>query len=189
MYTNTKRKILNCNWSTYFNNMCLGWDITSKFASLKIKSANTSAPAKRTETTNPKWNQIPIQEKQNLDKILYHVISKTPTSATACGTKLKTQTKNYKRKWKSSIILCEISSSHGGEFELNFIIIRDDGGSTYLWNVGRQLFYTAVHPRRQFWSIILLSKTWHLEEGTTTIRPLSNSKELVFLNELKTKPT
>jgi hypothetical protein len=25
----------------------------------------------------------------------------------------------------------------------------DDGGSTYLWDVGRQLFYTAVHPRRQ----------------------------------------
>jgi hypothetical protein len=28
----------------------------------------------------------------------------------------------------------------------------DDGGSTYLWNVGRQLFYTAVHPRRQIWT-------------------------------------
>jgi hypothetical protein len=24
----------------------------------------------------------------------------------------------------------------------------DDGGSTYLWNIGRQLFYTAVYPRR-----------------------------------------
>jgi len=34
------------------------------------------------------------------------------------------------------------------------IVIRDDddGSSTYLWNVGRQLFYTAVHPRRQFWT-------------------------------------
>jgi hypothetical protein len=32
------------------------------------------------------------------------------------------------------------------------IKIRDDGGSTYLWNVGRHLFYTAVHPRRQFWT-------------------------------------
>jgi hypothetical protein len=31
----------------------------------------------------------------------------------------------------------------------------DVGGSTYLWNVGRQLFYTAVHPRRQFWRIYL----------------------------------
>jgi hypothetical protein len=30
------------------------------------------------------------------------------------------------------------------------VLIPDDGGSTYLWNVGRQLFYTAVHPRRQF---------------------------------------
>jgi hypothetical protein len=25
-------------------------------------------------------------------------------------------------------------------------IIPDDGGSMHLWNVGRQLFYTAVHP-------------------------------------------
>jgi hypothetical protein len=31
-----------------------------------------------------------------------------------------------------------------------------DGGSTYIWNVGRQLFYTAVHPRRQIWSLYLL---------------------------------
>jgi hypothetical protein len=30
-------------------------------------------------------------------------------------------------------------------------IIRD-WGSTYLWNVSRQWFYTAVHPRRQFWT-------------------------------------
>jgi hypothetical protein len=30
--------------------------------------------------------------------------------------------------------------------------IPDDGGSMHLWNVGRQLFYTAVHPRRQFWT-------------------------------------
>jgi hypothetical protein len=26
------------------------------------------------------------------------------------------------------------------------IVIPDDEGSTRLWNVGRQLFYTAVHP-------------------------------------------
>jgi hypothetical protein len=36
-------------------------------------------------------------------------------------------------------------------------IIRDewvcgDGGSTHLWNVGRQSFYTAVYPRRQLWT-------------------------------------
>jgi len=31
----------------------------------------------------------------------------------------------------------------------------DDGGSTYLWNVGRQLLYTAVHPRRQIWTSAL----------------------------------
>jgi hypothetical protein len=28
----------------------------------------------------------------------------------------------------------------------------DDGGSTHLWKVGWQLFYTAVHPRRQIWT-------------------------------------
>jgi hypothetical protein len=26
------------------------------------------------------------------------------------------------------------------------------GGSTHLWNVGRQSFYTAVYPRRQLWT-------------------------------------
>jgi hypothetical protein len=31
-------------------------------------------------------------------------------------------------------------------------LIPDDEGSTHLWNVGRQSFYTAVHPRRQFWT-------------------------------------
>jgi hypothetical protein len=38
-----------------------------------------------------------------------------------------------------------------------YCIIPDDGGSTYLWNVGRQLFYTAVHPRRQFWTSVNLT--------------------------------
>jgi hypothetical protein len=28
-----------------------------------------------------------------------------------------------------------------------------DGGSTHLWNVGRQSFYTAVQPRRQLWTV------------------------------------
>jgi hypothetical protein len=37
----------------------------------------------------------------------------------------------------------------------------DDGGSTYLWNVGRQLFYTAVNPRRQIWTSY--SPPWELE--------------------------
>jgi hypothetical protein len=37
----------------------------------------------------------------------------------------------------------------------------DHGGSTYLWNVGRQLFYTAVRPRRQFWTSY--SPPWELE--------------------------
>jgi hypothetical protein len=35
------------------------------------------------------------------------------------------------------------------ELEISHIptIIPDDGGSTHLWNVGRQSFYTAIHPR------------------------------------------
>jgi hypothetical protein len=33
----------------------------------------------------------------------------------------------------------------------------DDGGSTYLWNVDQQLFYMAVHPRRQIWTSV---NTW-----------------------------
>jgi hypothetical protein len=50
---------------------------------------------------------------------------------------------------KQLLVLCEISSSHGREHD----VIPDDGGSTHLWNVGRQSFYTVVYPRRQFWTI------------------------------------
>jgi hypothetical protein len=32
-------------------------------------------------------------------------------------------------------------------------LIPDDGGSTYLWNVDQQLFYTAVYPRKQLWTL------------------------------------
>jgi hypothetical protein len=32
------------------------------------------------------------------------------------------------------------------------LLIPDDGGSTHLWNIGRQSFYTAVQPRRQLWT-------------------------------------
>jgi hypothetical protein len=35
------------------------------------------------------------------------------------------------------------------------LLIPDDGGSTHLWNVGRQSFYTAVYPRRQLWTSYL----------------------------------
>jgi hypothetical protein len=48
--------------------------------------------------------------------------------------------------------------------EQNFVrcsLIPDDGGSMHLWNVGRQLFYTAVHPRRQFWTSY--SPPWEVE--------------------------
>jgi hypothetical protein len=41
------------------------------------------------------------------------------------------------------------------------IVDPDDGGSTYLWNVGRQSFYTAVHHGRQFWTPY--SPPWELE--------------------------
>jgi hypothetical protein len=37
-------------------------------------------------------------------------------------------------------------------------LIPDEGGSTHLWNVGRQLFYTAVYPRRQLWSSLSRSQ-------------------------------
>jgi hypothetical protein len=36
-----------------------------------------------------------------------------------------------------------------------------DQGSTYLWNVGPQLFYAAVHPRRQIWTSY--SPPWELK--------------------------
>jgi hypothetical protein len=40
-------------------------------------------------------------------------------------------------------------------------LIPDDGGSTHLWNVDRQSFYTAVYPRRQLWTPY--SPPWELE--------------------------
>jgi hypothetical protein len=49
-------------------------------------------------------------------------------------------------------------------------LIPDDGGSTHLWNVGRQSFYTAVYPRRQLWTVKLTTNQWinrhsHLHES------------------------
>jgi len=41
------------------------------------------------------------------------------------------------------------------------LLIPDDGGSTHLWNVGRQSIYTAVQPRRQLWTSY--SPPWELE--------------------------
>jgi hypothetical protein len=42
----------------------------------------------------------------------------------------------------------EISSFHGGEYDVQSCLLGytapDDGGSTHLWNVGRQSFYTVV---------------------------------------------
>jgi hypothetical protein len=81
--------------------------------------------------------------------IAYATVASTP----ACIAVLKTY------------LIFEISSSHGGEYDVQNcllgctagMIIPDDGGSTHLWNVGRQSFYTAVHPRRQFWISNILS--------------------------------
>jgi hypothetical protein len=55
---------------------------------------------------------------------------------------------------------CMRVERHGGMmFRISFW--DDDGGSTHLWNVGRELFYTAVHPRRQFRTSY--SPPWELE--------------------------
>jgi hypothetical protein len=89
------------------------------------------------------------------------------------------------------LLTCEISSSHGGEYEAQnllgctavFLIEcrrfrgtcclhhrPDNGESTYLWNFGRHsIKNTAVHPRR-FWASFLLTVYYterffhHLEE-------------------------
>jgi hypothetical protein len=47
--------------------------------------------------------------------------------------------------------------------KVEYWLIPDDGGSTYLWNVGRQLFYMAVHPRRQFWNWYFCSSSLNLQ--------------------------
>jgi hypothetical protein len=39
----------------------------------------------------------------------------------------------------------------------------DDGGSTYFWNVGLQLFYTAVHIRRQIWTSLEIKLSRRIE--------------------------
>jgi hypothetical protein len=51
------------------------------------------------------------------------------------------------------LMLC---SATAGDIISNFTHRRDDGGSTHLWNVGWQLFYTAVHPRRQIWTLMYI---------------------------------
>jgi hypothetical protein len=45
----------------------------------------------------------------------------------------------------------------------------DDWGSTHLWNVGRQSFYTVIHPRRQFWTSY--SPPWELEISKRILLP------------------
>jgi hypothetical protein len=50
-------------------------------------------------------------------------------------------------KWLST----DVSDINPDPFVLGSLI-PDDGGSTHLWNVGRQSFYTAVYPRRQLWT-------------------------------------
>jgi hypothetical protein len=56
------------------------------------------------------------------------------------------------------------------------MIIPDYGGSTYLLNLGRQLFYTAVHPRIQFWTSY--SPPWELEISQTYYIHKENERRL-----------
>jgi hypothetical protein len=53
--------------------------------------------------------------------------------------------------------------------------LRGDGGSTHLWYVGRQLFYTAVHPRRQFWTSLTLWRRVRESESRYGWRSVSQS--------------
>jgi hypothetical protein len=56
----------------------------------------------------------------------------------------------------------------------------DDGGSTYLWNVGRQLFNTAVHPRRQIWTECI-----NIVQKCTSCLKLNLQYSSVYLYECK----
>jgi hypothetical protein len=44
-------------------------------------------------------------------------------------------------------------------------LIPDDGGSTHLWNIGRQSFYTAVYPRRLLWTKLYKIKLKYTEQS------------------------
>jgi hypothetical protein len=71
------------------------------------------------------------------------------TEKAALGTK-------FKRKWLQKHVNLRFHVLAAAS------MIIPDGGSTHLWNVGRQLFYTAVYPRKQFWTCQLeLSKGKH----------------------------
>jgi hypothetical protein len=54
----------------------------------------------------------------------------------------------------------------------------NDGGSTYLWNVGWQLFYTAVHPRRQIWTS---------SESDSRVKRTSSRMHLSPMDEMSVK--
>jgi quinol monooxygenase YgiN len=77
-YTNTKRKLLNCNANIYFNKACLRHNITPKYAQVHIKTANTSKAAKHTETQTRLLrikNEVKFlyKKKQQLNKDLYRL--------------------------------------------------------------------------------------------------------------------
>jgi hypothetical protein len=55
-----------------------------------------------------------------------------------------------------------------GIFTMVFRVVFWD--STHLWNVGRQSFYTAVHPRRQLWTSY--PPPWELEISQVPWWPL-----------------
>jgi hypothetical protein len=65
-------------------------------------------------------------------------------------------------------LLCEISSSHGGEYDVRSCLLG--------CNVSRQSFYTALQPRRQLWtsySVYCLFERIIIGWGTHWVRCLS----------------
>jgi hypothetical protein len=65
-------------------------------------------------------------------------------------------------------------------------LIPDDGGSTHLWNVGRQSFYTAVYPRRQLWTLCIVTYykiyTWPFKIWTHFTRAVKLEMLFLYLN-------
>jgi hypothetical protein len=80
-------------------------------------------------------------------------IGQSREAALRCSRRVSVCSTSFAQRNLRISLIFEISSSHGGEYEVQ---IRDDRGSAYLWNVGRQLFYTAAHPRRQIWTRLIL---------------------------------
>jgi hypothetical protein len=79
---------------------------------------------------------------------------------------------------------CVIKLNIANKYVLFRILFPDDGGSTHLWNVGRQLFYTVVHPTRQFWTSY--SPPWELEISQICFMCKYSSKKQGCLGKIGT---